>query len=237
MLPFLTFITAMFAAALPRYSLRQVDGRLRLNAIIEPSWLIMPARAMPMPSGRAALPSIGCTYSGEPQALAPRCVDITTPLPSGVQYSAWSSPEYHVSCRRLAAGGRHDEHVVVAGAGAGERDPLAVRRKARREIARDVDREASRIRAVGVDQPDVVLIGERDAAVVGDAGIPRKANGVGRLGDDSARCAERERRDESEGRGGCRVGKRRKSHDRRLRYEEPEASRRLTYRCGAVRAT
>src|ERR1041384_2527181 len=47
MLPFDTFMIAMFAAALPRYSLRQVDGRLRLNAIIAPSWLIMPARAIP----------------------------------------------------------------------------------------------------------------------------------------------------------------------------------------------
>lgn len=57
--PVFMSITAIVAAALPRYSLRQVDGRLRLNAIIEPSGLITPARAMPMPSGFAMLPSIG----------------------------------------------------------------------------------------------------------------------------------------------------------------------------------
>src|SRR6185295_11497650 len=96
--PLLTFITAIVAAALPRYSLRHVDGRLRLKAIIEPSWLIMPARAIPIASGCATLPSMGCTYSGEPQACAPRALDITMPLPSGVQYSAWSSPENQVSC-------------------------------------------------------------------------------------------------------------------------------------------
>src|SRR3954470_22475994 len=33
MSPFETFMRAMVAAALPRYSLRQADGRLRLNAI------------------------------------------------------------------------------------------------------------------------------------------------------------------------------------------------------------
>src|SRR6185436_11718832 len=37
MLPLLTFITAIVAAALPRYSLRHVDGRLRLNAMSWPS--------------------------------------------------------------------------------------------------------------------------------------------------------------------------------------------------------
>ena len=47
--------------------------------------LIMPARAIPMPSGLATLPSNACTYNGEPQAFAPRALDMTMPLPSGVQ--------------------------------------------------------------------------------------------------------------------------------------------------------
>src|SRR5215831_9110809 len=98
MAPLLTFITAMFAAALPRYSLRHVDGRLRLNAIVAPSWLIIPARAIPIPSGLAMPPSTGCTYSGDPHAFDPRVLEMTIPLPSGVQYSAWSSPEKNVIC-------------------------------------------------------------------------------------------------------------------------------------------
>jgi hypothetical protein len=83
--PLLTFMTAIVAAALPLYSLRHVDGRLRLYAIIEPSWLIIPARAIPIPKGRAMLPSMGWTYSGEPHACCPRALDMTMPLPSGVQ--------------------------------------------------------------------------------------------------------------------------------------------------------
>ena len=35
--PLFTFITAIAAAAFPRYSLRHADGRLRLKAIIAPS--------------------------------------------------------------------------------------------------------------------------------------------------------------------------------------------------------
>jgi len=81
----------------------------------------------------------------------------------------------------LTAGGRHDEHVVVARAVARERNPLSVGREARRKIASDVHRESPGIRAIGIDEPDVVLIGERHAAVVRDTGVAREANLFGFL--------------------------------------------------------
>lgn len=51
-------------------------------------------------------------------------------------------------------------------------------------------REATRIRAVGVGQPDVVLIRERDRAVVGHVRVPRELDGLRGLGPQERRGDE-----------------------------------------------
>ena len=87
---------------------------------------------------------------------------------------------------------RHHVHIVVAVAIRRECDPSAIRRKARGEIAGDVCRQSTRIRAVRVDDPDVVLIAEGDASIVGNSGESRKPDRLGCLCPQSG-CADARR--------------------------------------------
>src|SRR5436190_23670835 len=65
---------------------------------------------------------------------------------------------------RCAAGGGHDEDVVVAVAIGGEGDPAAVRREARVYFARPIVGDPLHVRAVLVRDPDVTEIAEGDLA-------------------------------------------------------------------------
>ena len=67
---------------------------------------------------------------------------------------------------RCAARDRHDIDVQVAFAIAGERNPLAIRRETRIDIARPVDGDAADVLAVLVRGPDIRQIGERHLAGV-----------------------------------------------------------------------
>lgn len=69
---------------------------------------------------------------------------------------------------RLAAGRGNHIHVVVAGAIAGECDPLPIRREAWGEVIGNVCRQTVAVGPVGIGHPNVIVIGERDAPVVGN---------------------------------------------------------------------
>src|SRR5205823_4674401 len=65
-----------------------------------------------------------------------------------------------------AAGGGHDEHVVVAVAVRREGDPLAVGGELGVGVAGGVDGEPAGVGAVVVDQPEVAEVAEDDLALV-----------------------------------------------------------------------
>ena len=96
---------------------------------------------------------------------------------------------------RRAARSRHDVHVEVALAVAGEGNPLAVGRKAGIHVARAVDRDALDVLAVLVGRPDVAKIGERDASRV----VVGIADELGLVG-----CAWRSKRQQHGQRGEAR---------------------------------
>src|SRR5206468_8408081 len=93
--------------------------------------------------------------------------------------------------------GRHDEDVQAAGAVARKRDPLAVGREARVDVARLVDRQAADVLAVLVRGPDVADVRERDLSRT----VMRVASQPGFGGAAEGRLDERGEGDDDQGGG------------------------------------